>query len=232
VLVVMRWCAQVGSGAGVGQILGCRLGPPPRKAAGRRPRSAGLQQAVSSSTSSTGPSPPRLASLCPAPAAEGFGMLTIMSVAPIISVLAFSHIRKPAAHARRPLSRAARSVNLSMRNRVAGGTGGGAGGKRKAYSQGTLQASHGVGAFDAWPQQSCPVLLLQQLPSICCGPASSLPVPPPLPLPCTAGRVCGGCWRLHQHHARQLRAWRQQAGQPERGVLMMKCITPPHIMHN
>ena len=179
-LVVMRWCAQVGSGAGVGQILGCRLGPPPRTAAGTRPRSAGLQQAVSSSTSSTGPSPPRLASLCPAPAAEGFGMLTIMSVAPIISVLAFSHIRKPAAHARRPLSRAARSVNLSMRNRVAGGTGGGAGGKRKAYSQGTLQASHGVGAL----------MLGLSSPALCCC-CSSCPLsaagPPP---PCRCRRLC------------------------------------------
>lgn len=68
-------------------------------------------------------------------------MLTIMSVAPIISVLAFSHIRKPAQNARRQLSRAARSMGRSMRRApAADGTPG-----RLKYSQSTAQ----VGAW-AW----------------------------------------------------------------------------------
>lgn len=61
-------------------------------------------------------------------------MLTIMSVAPIISVLAFSHIRTPAQQARRKLSKAARSVNITMRRTVTGG-------RRMKYSQSTVQAS-------------------------------------------------------------------------------------------
>ncbi|PSC69722.1 pf07556 family [Micractinium conductrix] len=74
--------------------------------------------------------------------AEGFGLLTIMSVAPIISVLAFSHIRKPAQHARRKLSKAARSMNVTMRRTITGG-----GGARKLkYSQSTVQAAFAMDA--------------------------------------------------------------------------------------
>jgi hypothetical protein len=51
--------------------------------------------------------------------AEGFGLLTVMSVAPIISVLVFALLRKPAKTARKQLSRAARSVQRSMRRRAA-----------------------------------------------------------------------------------------------------------------
>ena len=73
-------------------------------------------------------------------AADGFGMLTIMSVAPIISVLIFAHIRKPAKEATRQLSRAARSVNRSMRRGMAGG------GKKLKYSQSTVQAAFAADA--------------------------------------------------------------------------------------
>lgn len=77
-------------------------------------------------------------------AAEGFGMLTIMSVAPIISVLAFSHIRKPAKHARRRLSRAARSMGKTMRRTLPGGEA-----RKLKYTQSTVQVRcreslHGV----------------------------------------------------------------------------------------
>lgn len=41
-------------------------------------------------------------------------MLTIASVAPIITVLLTSHLRKPAKHARAKLSRTARSMNRSF----------------------------------------------------------------------------------------------------------------------
>ena len=48
---------------------------------------------------------------------EGFGMLTIASVAPIISVLTTSLLRKPAAAARRQLSQRARSLARSVSQR-------------------------------------------------------------------------------------------------------------------
>ncbi|KAI3426322.1 hypothetical protein D9Q98_008695 [Chlorella vulgaris] len=72
--------------------------------------------------------------------AEGFGMLTIMSVAPIISVLTFSLIRKPAQTARRKLSRAARSMNKTMRRTVPSG------GRKLKYSQSTAQAAFAADA--------------------------------------------------------------------------------------
>lgn len=91
-----------------------------------------------------------------------------MSVAPIISVLAFSHIRKPAQHARRKLSKAARSMNVTMRRTITGG-----GGARKLkYSQSTVQASG-------------PLQLLRQSPLVL-----------PLPLSTTAAAAArlASCW--------------------------------------
>jgi hypothetical protein len=51
---------------------------------------------------------------------DGFGILTIASVAPIISVLCTSFLRKPAAAARRQLSVQARALNRSF-SRLASG---------------------------------------------------------------------------------------------------------------
>lgn len=79
--------------------------------------------------------------------AEGFGMLTIMSVAPIISVLLFSHLRKPAQHARRGLSRAARSMGRSMHRRAPDSSAGAA--PRFKYSQSTVQARGGLHGWAA-----------------------------------------------------------------------------------
>lgn len=74
--------------------------------------------------------------------AEGFGMLTIMSVAPIIAVLVFSKIRAPAQKAGRQLSRAARSMSKSMRRPQS--TDGVV--RRFKYGQSTVQVRVGCGS--------------------------------------------------------------------------------------
>jgi hypothetical protein len=87
-----------------------------------RPRSPGHMQAIAwdSAGVTTGPvTVPFVLSIgigfsIAAGSAEGFGMLTIMSVWPIISVLLTAMCRGPAEAARKQLARSARSVQQSL----------------------------------------------------------------------------------------------------------------------